>query len=96
MIEDLCIEVDKSGYKIMGFPKPSATHPQFVGGIADTGSCIMVIGPELVKRLGVKRSELINLSMDVKEVNGTSMEVIGRIPVKLGLNLGNRGKMMET
>ena len=96
MIENLHIEVDKSGYENMGFPKPSNTHPQVVCGLADTRSRVMVIGPELVKRFGVKETEMISLSMDVKGVDSMLMEVAGGIPVKLGLNLDNGGNIWET
>ena len=96
MIENLCIVVDGSGYESMGFTKPTNTHTQVTHGLADTGSKIMAIGPDLVKRLGVQPKEMVNLSAKVKGVDSKLMKVLGGIPVKICLNLDNDGRMWET
>ena len=91
LVENLQIEMDEMGYKDMGSPMPINNLPQVVCRIADTGSQVMIIGQELAKKLRVKSTEMVNSSMDVKGVDGLSLEVVGGIPVKVGIDLGNGG-----
>ena len=44
-------------------------------------------------RLGVKKNELIPMNMDIIVANGTPLEVLGGIPIKLSLSPDGNGKV---
>ena len=50
--------------------------------MANAGSRIMMIGPQLVRGLGVKETEIINMGMDAEGVDGTPVTIMAEIPVK--------------
>ena len=60
LVRNLHINVDCSGYKSMGFTELNTTHPQVICGLADTVSQIMLIGPDLAKKLGVEEAEMVH------------------------------------
>ena len=45
LVRNLCIEVNISAYKSMGFVEPHTTCPRMVCGLANTGSCVNIIRP---------------------------------------------------
>ena len=78
--------MDRSGYTSLGFQKPNRIHTCVGSGLADTGAQVMMIGPDLATKLGIRREEMMGSSMDIKETSGGSLEVLGGIPVILSLN----------
>ena len=54
------------------------------------------MGPSLARKIGVQDVEMIDIRMDAKGIDGTSLKIVGGIPIKLGINLENNGELRET
>ena len=93
MVNGLHIIVDKPGCKRFGFDIPKEVHPIVVNGLANTGAQMTVISLALATRLGVKINEMIPTSMVITAANGTTLEILGGIPIKMIHHYG--GKVRE-
>ena len=52
-------------------------------GVADTGCSTLCAGPDILKKLGVKRQELLKSNISLKVADGRKLTVLGAIPVTL-------------
>ena len=95
-IENLQIQVDRSGYKSLGFQKPNRIRTCGGSVLADTRAQVMMIGPDLAMKLRIRREDMMGSSMDIKETSGGSLEVLGGIPVILSLNPNDNGNFKKT
>ena len=64
--------------------------------MADTGAQMMIVSPDLVRRMGVRDEDFIPMELNVFAANGVPMEVLGGIPVKLSVIPRVGGKMRES
>ena len=63
-------------------PLGNKQHPQVLQeGIADTGCSTVCAGTDLIGKLGVKRSDLLESSMTLRVADGRRLSVVGAIPV---------------
>ena len=57
-------------------------------GIADTGCSTVCAGTDLIGKLGIKRSDLLESSMILRVADGRRLSVVGAIPVIRGTLVG--------
>ena len=96
IIKNLQLRVYRPGYESMGYPKPNRIHPIMENRLADTRAQVVMIGPSLAVRLGIRREEMINTSTEVKTASGGLLKILGRIPIILSLSLEDNREMKET
>ena len=65
LIENLQIRVDRSGYTSLGFQKPNKICSCVESGLADTGAQVVMIGPDLDTKLGIRREEMMGSSKNI-------------------------------
>ena len=87
------VEICQDGYNQIGAAVPQSSHPHSVtcSSLPDTGSQIVVAGPDLLKKLNVSKHELFKVSTNVKMVDCKRLQLIGGLMITISA-MGSDGK----
>ena len=87
------MEICQDGYNQIGAAVPQSSHPHSVtcSSLPDTGSQIVVAGPDLLKKLNVSKHELFKVSTNVKMVDCKRLQLIGGLMITISA-MGSDGK----
>ena len=70
--------------------------PTNVVAVADSGCQACLMGPQMLYKLGLKKSDLCRIRSQSTSINGSSLDVIGVVVLRLaGMDPGT-GKIVET
>ena len=97
------IAIDRKKYSVINetvtnnsFPSENKLSNNIVStsAVADTGACVCCSGPGILKDLGIDRSTLFKIDMELSAANKKLMTVLGCIPVLISARTIDR-KMSE-
>ena len=79
------VQLCKEGYKQIGAAPPRRFYPYAVPctSLPDTGSQIVVAGPALLNKLGIRPSELFPVTANVKLVDRKRLQLIGGLLITI-------------
>ena len=60
-------------------------------GLADSGTQMVLLGSDVLSRLGLKNNELLEMDVKVQVANGESLECLGGVLLKLSIPDGVGG-----
>ena len=82
---DLNVSVDDDSYSQLGC-QPIKNHPEktiTIPAMADTGCQSCLIGFKCVQKLGLTKTDLLPVSMEMRAANGNPIKVLGAIILKI-------------
>ena len=79
------VEICQDGYKQIGAAVPRGSHQHSVtcSSLPDTGSQIVVAGPDLLKKLNVSKHELFNVSANIQTGDCKRLQLIGGLIISI-------------
>lgn len=90
------IEVSKEDFESFGLPLPKKEYSSISRiAIADTGAMIMVGGDELLPALGLEKSDLIPVRIELSAANNSKLKILGGIFITVW-GRGKEGKKIST
>ena len=85
------VEVSWESYQALGYQLPKSevqnrsTRVQS-SGVADTGCTVLCLGPELMRKLMIPKSDLASLDITLRAADGRPLTVLGAIPQSLAVS----------
>ena len=82
---DITIMIDDDSYGQLGY-EPIKNHPEktvTIPAMADTGCQSCLIGFRSVQKLGLSKSDLLPVSMEMRAANGNPIKVLGAVILKV-------------
>lgn len=91
----LTVTAERADYISLGIPAPMKFHPVVVSAMADTGCQSCLIGVKVIIKMGIKLSELANVSMMMHTANNNSINILGAAPLRFS-GTNSTGQRVET
>ena len=89
------VRVEDDDYIHLGHATPKYHRTSSLTAIADTGCQSSLMSLKMLHSIGVKKSELIPVTMQMKAINQKSVEILGAVLLRLS-SKDKEGKLFET
>ena len=92
---DLVAHTSEEDYKAFGLKRPEMT-PTTVKAVADTGCQASLMGMDCLYKMGLRKKDLVRVRSNASSINGTAIDVIGVVILRLSGRDKVSGRTMET